>query len=136
MFLNIANQQQNGQNLFRNLGTIPAPGPPTGLSVPTGDISAATQQQSEGSNILADIQNLIVKRSIRQKREVGVDELKNLSIPMKIDPELQYRVMRQVANSDPLGCLPQALCGISATPPSTQTGFLNDYSYLLKTVFT
>jgi len=144
---------------LRNLGTIP---PPSGTYTSTtgGDSIPVSESGAD------PFQDLIVRRRfLRLKRDTssnnssssGPSNISGTSegnstasqkdrsdkVPPKqdeiksaIDSETQYRIMRQVAASDPLSCLPQALCGISASPPTKQSGFLNDYTYLLKQVLT
>lgn len=97
-----------------------------------------------------DILNLVRKRSTREAlaSKFRLEDLANVTYANDKDPIVKQqlnerqaqevintRIFRQLSALDPFRCLPQLACNMGATPPSQQSGILNDYAYLLKTVF-
>lgn len=97
-----------------------------------------------------DFFNFVHKRSIREAVEskFRLEDIANVTYANEKDPAvkqkmeeraqqetLNTRILRQLSALDPFRCLPQLACNIAASPPSQQSGILNDYAYLMKTVF-
>lgn len=110
-----------------------------------GDLFSSFPQIKE-----EDILNLVRKRATREtlSSKFRLEDIANVTYANDKDPlikqqlnerekeeDVNNRIFRQLSALDPFRCLPQLACNMQAAPPSQQTGILNDYAYLVKTVF-